>query len=142
MDEARRVASTTPASWWVSSNTIQRGWRNGNKDCAKLPDCVLRRPTLIFPPAIMLIGETMKFAAKGLIVIGWIYILLIIVIMSADIGGWSKVFNLSHSWSDTVVVTLTMLPGMGLVLLGDKLREIAARNELAEKLREMWGLPR
>ena len=90
----------------------------------------------------MLIGGTMKFAAKGLIVIGWIYILLIIVIMSADIGGWSKVFNLSHSWRDTVVVTLTMLPGMGLVLLGDKLREIAARNELAEKLREMWGLPR
>ena len=90
----------------------------------------------------MLIGETMKFAAKGLIVIGWIYILLIIVIMSADIGGWSKAFNLSHSWSDTVVVTLTMLPGMGLVLLGDKLREIAARHELAEKLREMWGLPR
>ena len=70
----------------------------------------------------------MKFAAKGLIVIGWIYILLIIVIMSADIGGWSKVFNLFHSWRDTVVVTLTMLPGMGLVLLGDKLREIAAMN--------------
>ena len=63
----------------------------------------------------------MKFAAKGLIVIGWIYILLIIVIMSADIGGWSKVFNLFHSWRDTVVVTLIILPGMGLVLLGDKL---------------------
>ena len=90
----------------------------------------------------MLIGETMKFAAKGLIVIGWIYILLIIVIMSADIGGWSKVFNLSHSSRDTVVVTLTMLPGMGLVLLGDKVRKIAASNELAEKLRGMWGLPR
>ena len=105
----------------------------------KIAGLWLRRPTLIFPPAIMLIGVTMKFAARGLIVIGWIYILLIIVIMSA---GWSKVFNLSHSWRDTVVVTLTMLPGMGLVLLGDKLREIAARNELAEKLREMWGLPR
>ena len=84
----------------------------------------------------------MKFAAKGLIVIGWIYILLIIVIMSADIGGWSKVFNLSHSSRDTVVVTLTMLPGMGLVMLGDKVRKIAASNELADKLREMWGLPR
>ena len=59
-------------------------------------------------------------------------------------GHWRlvKVFNLSHSWRDTVVVTLTMLPGMGLVLLGDKLRKIAASNELAEKLREMWGLPR
>ena len=38
------------------------------------------------PPAIMLSNwRTMKFAAKGLIVIGWIYILLIIVIMSAGL---------------------------------------------------------
>ena len=81
----------------------------------------------------------MKFAARGLIVIGWIYILLIIVIMSAA-GGWSKAFNLSHSWSDTVVVTLTMLPGIDLVLLGDKL-EIAARNRLAERCGNVGATP-
>ena len=51
--------------------------------------------------------------------------------------GWSKFLDISNNWKDwkeAVVFALIMLPDLGAHTLSEKLQEIAAKDELREKL--------
>jgi hypothetical protein len=84
--------------------------------------------------------ETMKSTGKSLIAIGWIYILLVMVFQWAhwyQTGGWSRFLHISDNLKDAVVFFLIMLPGIGLHMIGYKLQETAAKDDLRERLRNL-----
>jgi hypothetical protein len=79
---------------------------------------------------------------KPLVAIGYVYILIFIMVSGVHwyaTQGWSHFLDISYNLSDANnwLALLIMLPGIGLVRLGEKLRKIDASDRLVAKLQEM-----
>jgi hypothetical protein len=79
---------------------------------------------------------------KPLVAIGYVYILIFIMVSGVHwykTQGWSHFLDISYNLSDANnwLALLIMLPGIGLVRIGEKLRKLDASDRLVAKLQEM-----